>query len=179
MPEISAVAIALGTRFIKPTGVVFRGVLKPPPPAGPGFEAGYMPRRSLYVSKDADLKAGEVITDTSGTRYICADWSPDGLLGVQATKSFVLFGVTAYEKWSRQVFVTEPISGQRKLDKKKDLGTIPVSVEFTRRKNDNLDIEEEIYLVVTGSPVQLGDFLEERRVQKVDRVLGVYRCETF
>lgn len=179
MPEISALALALGTRFIKPSGAVFRGVLRAPPSGGASYDAGYTPRRSLVVARDTNLKAGEVITDTSGTRYLCAAWASDGVMGVQATRSFILFAITGYERWSRPVFSTEPISGQRKVERNRDYGMVAVCREFYRSREDGTRVDEEVYRVLTGSPLQIGDLLEERRVQRVEQILGVYSCEAF
>lgn len=179
MPEISALALALGTRFIKPNGAVFRGVLRSPPSSGSSYDAGYTPRRSLVVARDTSIQAGEVITDTSGTRYICADWSNDGVAGVVATRSLILFAVTGYEKWVRPTYTTEPISGQRKLERNRELGSIAVCREFYRTREDGTQVEEEVYRVLTGSRVQIGDLIEDRRVQRVVSILGVYSCEAF
>jgi hypothetical protein len=179
MPELSAVAATLGVPFTLGDGRSVRAVLRPPPPAASTYDVGANPRRTLIVSKDAKLPRVGLVTDRAGNHFLHALWSGEGLLGEMAVESHVLFAVTGNETWTRQVFTTEPISGQRVAGTPADLGAIPVVREKSRIENDNLRVEEEVYRVLCLVDLQVGDYLANRRVTYVESVLGLTTAEVF
>lgn len=176
MPEMSGVPRVLGTPYRFGNRTV-RGVLRPPPPAGPFLDGGLTPRRMLVVSNLEPSLAGQVITDLDGYRFLAAFWTGDNLLGRQNSKTYLLFAITSQEVWSRAGFSVEPISGQRIALANANLGLIDVVKEFTRRLNDGLDIEEEIYRVICAEELAVGDYLGSLRVTRVEKALGLTYAE--
>jgi hypothetical protein len=179
MPDLSRIPQTLGTTFFDGSGREFRGTLKPPPSAGPFFDAGLAPRRSLIVNIETHLTSGAVVTDADGTRFLAAEWSPDNFFGRARTRSFVLFEITHELAWTRSTFAVEPVSGQRLATGATVLGPILCAREFIRRKNDSLDIEEEVYRVMCNEPLVIGDFLNDQRVMRSDRIMGLTYAEVF
>lgn len=179
MPELSAVATTLGVPFTLGDGRSVRAVLRPPPPAASTYDVGANPRRTLVVAKETKLPRVGLIADRAGNRFLHALWSGEGLLGEMAVETHVLFAITDDEPWTRQVFSTEPISGQRVAGTPASLGTIPVVREKSRIENDNLRVEEEVYRVLCLVDLQVGDHLANRRVTYVEKVLGLTAAEVF
>lgn len=177
MPSLSGIPNALGVDFTDAFGRTVRGVLRPPPPAGPFFDGGLSPRRMLVVSPNQPLASGAVLEDFEGNRFLCANWSPDGLLGKAHSRTFVMIAITADLSWTRLTTAVEPISGQTVKSGTTALGTVTCAQEFVRRKNDALDIEEEIYRVLCAEMLQLGDYLGSYRVTRVEKGLGLTYAE--
>lgn len=177
MPSLAGIPNALGSDFTDTFGRRVRGVLRPPPPAGPFFDGGLSPRRMLVLSRNQELASGTILEDTDGNRFLCALWSPDGLLGGSHARTFVLIAVTSDLVWTRTTTTVEPISGQVVKNGSASLGTISCAQEFIRRKNDALDIEEEVYRVLCSAQLQLGDHLGSYRVSRVEKSLGLTYAE--
>jgi len=179
MPDLRRVPQALGFTFTTAAGKPFRALLRPPPPPGPGYEPVVAPRRALLVGPEVGLPATGWIRDPSGLRFLHALWSNEGVVGQVTAQMHVLFAVTGDETWSRPSFTLEPISGQRLASGSTVFGTTPTTREFFKRKNDALDVEEEVYRVVCLAALQVGDFLGDRRILKVESVLGLTTAEVF
>lgn len=177
MPSLGAIPNVLGTDFTDPFGRSIRGVLRPPPPAGPFFDGGLSPRRMIVVSRNQPLNTGTILQDPDGSRFLCAQWSPDGLLGMAHTRTFVMLSITSDMAWTRTTTTLEPISGQKVASGNSLLGTVSCVREFIRRKNDALDIEEEIYRVMCREAILLGDYLGGFRVMRVEQSLGLTYAE--
>lgn len=179
MPLLSRVAGALGVPFFPLGGREIRATVRPPPPAGPGFEGALTPRSTIIVNSQSSLPTAGVIRDGHGTRFLHARWGREGVLGSATAEAHVLFAVTGDEAWTRNTFTTEIISGQRVAGALQSLGTVPVVREFVRRKNDALDVEEEVYRVLCLAALLVGDFLGGRRVTRTEGVLGLVHAEVF
>ncbi len=176
MPSLSNIPRVLGVPYRFEGGLV-RGVLRPPPPAGPFMDGGLTPRRMLVLSQKDPGIAGKILTDLDGYQYLAAYWTGDNLLGVQHSKTYLLFAITNQEVWSRTGFNVEPISGQRIATTNNSLGLISVVKEFVRRFNDGLDIEEEIYRIICAEQLQVGDYLGNFRVTRIEKSLGLTYAE--
>ena len=137
------------------------------------------PRSTIIVGSKSSLPTAGVIRDAHGTRFLHARWAREGVVGHATAESHVLFAVTGDEAWTRNTFTTEIISGQRVAGTPQGLGTVPVVREFVRRKNDALDVEEEVYRVLCLAALLVGDFLGGRRVTRTEGVLGLVHAEVF
>lgn len=179
MPSLSRIPTTLGLPFTDTYGREVRGVLRPPPLAGPFFDAGLAPRRSLVVDAASWVTTGLVLKDVDGTRFLTSEWSLDNFMGAAHTRSFVLFMITDDHPWTRAAYTVEPISGQRVTSGDMMKGIVSCAREFVRRKNDSLDIEEEIYRVLCAEPLFVGDMLGDRRVMRSERILGLTYAEVL
>lgn len=179
MPNLGGIPGALGVSLRAMNGRMVRGVLRPPPPAGPFFDANIPPRQMFVVAPDQWLATGEVLTDVVGNRFLMARWSIDNLLGQVHTHTFVMFAITRDVLWERSTWTIEPVSGQREASGRTTLATIPCAMEFVRRKNDALDVEEEIYRVLCNVELEEGDFLVNKRVMRVEKNLGLTYAEVL
>ena len=179
MPDLSRVAAVLGIPYRTEQGQVVRATVRPPPPAGPGFEGAISPRFTLILPKGAMIPKVGTLSDEDGNRFLHTEWSVEGVLGQSTARMHILYRITGDEVWTRPVFTTEPISGQRVVSPTPiQLGTIPVVREFQRRKIDG-GIEEEIYRVLCARDLQINDYLDIRRVTRVEKVRNLTYAEVF
>lgn len=179
MPDLSRVAAVLGVPFKTTTGQTFRATVRPPPQVNPSWEGSLVPRQTILLPRGVLLPANGVIIDGDGNRFLHSVWSSEGVLGNRTAVSHVLYAVTAYEVWTRPTYTTEAISGQRVPDEPEMLGLVPVVREFLRRKDDTLNVTEEIYRVLCAAALKVGDHLDARRVTRVESVRGLTFAEVF
>jgi hypothetical protein len=177
MPSLAGVASALGVPYTTPAGIQVRATVRPPPPVGAAFEGAMTPRHSIVVAPDSILPLVGELADSFGNRFLHAEWGREGLMLSPSARTHVLFPITGEEPWTRNSFTTEPISGQRIVGTPTALGVIAVVREFIRRENDALDIVGEVYRVLCTRSLEVGDFLDGRRVRRVESVLGLTYAE--
>ena len=148
-------------------------LFRKPPTSGSRYDAEFIPRHSLLVSPSENIPVGTVIFDKTGNRFLCMPWATEHYRGQPLVTHMVLFEVTQDLLWVRPTDTVEPISGLAQPGEDEVLGIVPAAVDPFRRKTDALHIEQEIYKVMCVAPILVGDFLDKKRVRRVETSLGV------
>lgn len=151
-------------------GPATRGIIfHPPDQEDPGVEFGTR-RLTLRVRPDSLIRTGQVIQCTSG-RFVVADFNVNG-----DYRNHLLFQVDRLVTWTRLVSEEDPLTGlPRKAGEPENLGKIWVLWQRQRREYMDLPIRanQETTMTVTGSHLEVGDFLDGKRVSRVNLALGI------
>lgn len=136
----------------------------------PGVEFAY-PKVSCRVKPGSLIRTGQVLKTQGEEHFLVCDHS--------ATPKYVthhLFRCDRQMVWTRPGTATDALTGlQRATGAPIAMGTIYVMQERVRREFTDLTlrISQEQAVVATGSPVQIGDMLDQRRVARLSFALGV------
>lgn len=132
------------------------------------------PRRLLQVKPECPVHVGDVISNSSGTMYICADHG-EGWREVPIYRQFKLYQVDQIYPWKRATITTDTLTGLKKSTGSfTSLGSAYCSIEPASPERDAFKIPEAQAEIVTSSAIQLGDILGPWEVVRVDQQLGVY-----
>ena len=174
MVELSSVVSVFSSLIRTDTGRAIRGVFGIAPKVGVHFTGLLTPVRLLSIPVGQRFKAGEIVIDADGIRYLAGNWTANTMLGHKVCENFILFEVHEYVPWTRAVTVEEPISGGSRVVSNTLLGTIGVLREPQALQLDAIGIQVERYRYLMGQKPQLGDFLEDKEVKLIDFVNGLY-----
>lgn len=135
----------------------------------PGAEFS-TPKTTLRVKSGSIIVPGMVVITPGGEHNLVAEHSQQG-----DYKTFHLFQTDRKVTWTRQTFVTDVISKQKKAGPPTVFPDIWVMWERTRREFMDLTIRiaQESYLVATGADVHLGDYVDNKQVKRVSQALGI------
>lgn len=166
--------ITLSTRFqqkfIHEAGWQFSGTLQPVEDMKIYSDDYFQVRQILRVFSKNGVKAGDVVQDMLGQRYILGEYDLR-----QHYEGFRMYPVTQSAVWKRETSKVDQLTGLKKSIGLETKGTIWITGETVSREARGGDIlvREEVFRVVTGSAVELGDTLNDHKVIKVHATLGV------
>jgi hypothetical protein len=162
-------------RFFEPVQIIggpkTRAIVQRPSQVDqPGLEFAH-PKLTCRVRRDSLVKSGQVITIQGGANYLVCDHFSD-----QDWRIHHLFRCDRQVDWTRPQVGVDPLTkleragGQQEL-----LGTIWVMWERVRREfvDLSLRISQEQYTIATGAPVQINDYIDGKKVDRVASALGV------
>lgn len=177
MVELSSVVSVFSTLIYTDKGRSFQGYIGAAPKVTVHFTGLLTPVRLLSVPIGQVFQAGEIVIDRDGIRYLAGNWAASSLLGHGVCENFVLFEVHAYVEWTRSVSTVEPISGGRREGTPQVLGTIGVLREPLSLQNDSTGIPVQRFRYLIGPRPQVDDFIEGKRIRRIDFVNGIYYAE--
>ena len=136
----------------------------------------YFPvRQILRIFYDPGVKAGDIIIEKSGQRYLLGELD----LRQGLYTSFRVYPLNQKVMWSREVEVIDSLTGEPRGNGKQNLGEIWIASEIISReaRGSHVLVKEEVKRVLTGSAVKLNDFLGNERVVKANPALGIQMLE--
>lgn len=141
----------------------------------PGLEFSY-PKLVGRVRRDSIVRPGHIVEIPGGSRYLCADRYEES-----GWRTFHMFQCDRKVRWTRMTTKTHALTGVKQADVETDLGEISVMWERVRREFVDLSfrISQERHLVACGADVQIGDRLDDKRVDRVSKSLGVNIAEVM
>jgi hypothetical protein len=148
-------------------------ILHPPNSRDPGVDFA-SPRITLRVRPDSLIRPGQVIHSASGY-FIVAEYNRNA-----DYTNHTLYAADRVVPWTRTAMVVDPVSLLTvKTGPPTLLGNIRVMWQRQRRELLDLSIRmsQETTLTVTGSNVQIGDYLDGIRVVRRSDSLGVVVLE--
>ena len=139
----------------------------------PGAEFA-LPKTTLRVDPRSIIRNRMVVELRGGDKFLVAEHS--------ATHEYVthhLLPVDRQVTWTRPQTRIDPVSKVKVTTAPEQKGMIWVMWERTRREFMDLSIRiaQENYLVATGEPVQIGDYIDNKLVRRVAHALDVYILE--
>lgn len=179
MPDLARINTHFGTPCLKLDGTIVRGVLRPAQDVRATFHGLLYPRSMLIVDPAQPVSAGDAIIDPQGNTFLCGAWSESRMGKVLVGRQFVLFYAPYMTKWQRGTTTTEPISGLPVSGAVQLLGQFPALKEPVSRAKDEERVQIDLTRVVMGVPLQLGDFVDGARVQRVEPMLGLTYAEAY
>jgi hypothetical protein len=181
MPSLQTVGRRFESELYTETGYPFPGVIEP---LDEGAVASYdftEPRLILRVRHDCPVVTGSHLMDPAGRKYIMANHDVGLAYDQTLYKTHRLFLCNKTVLWERDgVGTTDPLTGLKVSDgARQNLGTIDVLIEqYGREQTDvQIRIAEQRRRLVTSSPVQLGDLIDNMLVRRVDAALGIWIAE--
>lgn len=129
-----------------------------------------LPKTTLRVGKNSLIHAGLAVRLAGGDIYLVAEHSETA-----EYRTHHLFPADRRVSWTRMTTKIHPVTQQKTNDVPQDRGMIWVMWERTRREFMDLAIRiaQDSYLVATVADVQLGDFVDNKRVRRVNEALGI------
>lgn len=133
--------------------------------------------RLLKVSPRSPARAGQVVVDPEGLRYILTEHMGSYFNGSLTYNTLRMIRADQELPWSRQTTAKDPITGLAKGTTTQDLGSLNVNVKpinLERRAKMKPESKVEI---LSGQELKVGDRLGDYSVTFVDHVLGVWLAE--
>lgn len=133
------------------------------------------PRHLLRTPPKTALKPGMVIRAPSGLPFIVGLNGPSENRIGTLWQSFRLFEPTGRYRWQRRTKVRDAITKQDREGPLQDLGLVWAALEPLDREQSDREMRQnfEQMRIITGASVQPDDLLDNRRVTKLDRQLGL------
>lgn len=163
-----------GSRLYEPVqilgGPTSRAIVQRPPDIDrPGAEFTH-PSLTCRVRHGSLISTGQIVRLQGGSNYLVTNHSE--------TADWVthhLFRCDRQVTWTRLTTTVDPLTQLPKASSPTSLGEIWVLWEKMRREFTDLSmrIAQENHLMVTGADVQLDDLIDDMRVKRVNRALGV------
>lgn len=179
MPDLARINTHFGTPCIKMDGTIVRGVLRPAQDVRATFHGLLFPRSMFVVAPDQPLHAGDAITDPEGNVFLCGKWSDSRMGKTLVARQYVLFYAPYMATWQREITGVEPVSGLVTSNGLRTLGMTPALIEPEGRAKDDEHVQVDLTRIVVGVAVQLGDFINNTRIQRVENMLGLTYAEAY
>lgn len=127
------------------------------------------------VARFAKLNPGKIVIDEMGIEWLAGEhgWSID------KCHYFKLFQVDQVLPWTRPVDVIDAVTGLKKSSEVMDLGLVRGTYEPRQSVETVRGIEEPRNLLITNASLKLGDYVDARRVVKVDQQIGLTIAEVI
>lgn len=170
----------VGDRFLQAMstleGTGFRGTIMPASDQeGSPFEFS-APRLVLRTRVEAEVRPGTIIRSPGGPMYLLGDhYAAEG-----DYRSWRMFLIERQFAWARTKTTKDDLTGLTKATGKPEaMGTVWASIEHDRRMftDPGLRLKTERVTLVTNTPVQVGDLLDDQLVTRVTEDLGLYIAE--
>ena len=134
-------------------------------------------RRYLRVFPPSPVAIGSIVS-VDGEQFLVAEHGK-GFHTVPIYIHFKLFKVDEVVSWKRPTLVAHAVTGIKTKTGVSTLGTAYVSVATkTDLEDDVVRVQTHRRLLVTNVAVVVDDLLGDEIITKVDRLLGLYLCET-
>lgn len=162
------------TQFWSASGRPFRGVMMPIQDSEvPSYDFSE-PRTLMRVRADCPMGVGHVIMDDLDRRWLLAtqDATRDWI-------TFKLFPLNAEVRWEREERRRDLLTNRPMAEGRICLEHLWVLREQGGRERTDgvIRVAEQTHRIITGAPLQLGDFIDNVQVKRVDSVLGVWLAE--
>lgn len=181
MPSLQTVGRRFESELYTETGYPFPGVIEP---LDEGAVASYdftEPRLILRVRHDCPVTTGDLMMDPAGRKYIMANHDIGLVYNELIYRTHRLFLCNKVVQWEREGSGTiDPLTNLKTGDAPLELvGVIDVLIEqYGREQTDvQLRMAEQRRRLITASPVQLGDVVDNMVVRRVDQALGIWIAE--
>ncbi len=179
MPDLAHINTHFGTPCLKLDGTVVRGVLRPAQDVRATFHELLFPRSMFVVAPDQPVEAGDAIIDPQGDTYLCGQWSDSRMGKRLVARQFVLFFAPYMAQWQRDILSTEPISGLSVSSGLRSMGVFPALKEPEKRAQDQERVMIDLTRILMGVPLQIGDYVDGARIQRVENMLGMTYAEAY
>lgn len=130
-------------------------------------------RRILRCSLTSPVTAGATVVDTVGIYWLVGEHG----VSVSDHHYFKLFQAELTLTWTREGVYENAITGVKKSTGPTALGTIKGTYERQATTIDGTLVEEGKNLLITNAALLVGDFIDKRRVVRVDHQIGLYIAE--
>ena len=177
--SLSDIVAAFSAPLVTGRGTNIVGQFRAPQNVRATFDGLFTPRSMLLVPPGQDIIAGDTVTDADGNSFLCGTWPVDRFLGRVVAQVFVVFDAPLALTWGRPITTPDLVSGLNRLTGTKNLGTIQGLKETIGKAKDETNVSVSMYRVMTGSPIQLDDYVDGSRVTRLVPTLGLYYAETL
>lgn len=128
-------------------------------------------RQILRVDYPVGVRSGQVVQESSGQRYLLADY--DHREGVYT--GFRAIPVNKQVTWTRVEPIIDQLTGEPKGSRKIEMGNIWAVSELLSRnaRGSHILTREEVTRVLVGADVALSDLIDDRVVKEVNSTLGI------
>lgn len=133
------------------------------------------PRHVLRTRGTSALKEGMVLRSPAGSHFIVGQNGPSEQPQGTIWHSWRLFEATQQVSWKRRKKVQDPITKLDRDDGLEDMGMIWAAIEpLDREQSDfRMSASFEQARVIVGRPIKHDDLIEDRKVTRAERSLGV------
>lgn len=170
---------ALGTPMKTLTGQLLYGVFKKATDAREHYDTEFLTRRMLVIDGDQNVAPGSILLDPNGTRLLMFPWSGYYFGKAKGARTFAMFEINADMIWTRTQTTPEPISGLEQVGAPANLGSVPVAMDAWNPKVDALQVDKPTFHIVCGVPLQVDDFLDDKRVRRVVNNRGLTFADVY
>lgn len=179
MPSLSSISTNFRSEFVTEDGRTILGTIYPVEVGRiPSYD--FTPARQIFrTTPHSEAEAGMVITDVYDRKLLLGDLGLAAFSGSKTYKTFRLFEMNQSMHWTRETVVVDSVTGIERSSGVTDLGYIWAANELNGREelDRTLKIKEDISRVITGANLQLGDYLDNRIVRRMNIQLGVRVAE--
>jgi hypothetical protein len=137
-----------------------------------------LPRRLLRVDVNAPVKAGMVIRDPEGTVFMTGNHGDSQTGHGVAFRSFRLFEASQQFSWQKRGKKIDPVTRLERdtglVDQPPVWGAYEPSPEMFDKQ---LRTSMEMGRFITNADVKLDDMIDNRKVSRVDQMLGLRICQ--
>jgi hypothetical protein len=153
-----------------------RGALSP---ANLNEQPAYLfitPRHVFKTPFPTALKPGMVLRSNGGEVFIVGENGPSDTFKGMLWQSFRLFEATGQYEWARGKEYQDQITHLKTKGKPEVIDTIWAALESLDREvaDREMRVNFEQRRVITGSPIKVGDTVDNHTVSKVDKQLGLW-----
>lgn len=134
------------------------------------------PRHVFRVRTGSLLRAGMVIQSPLGAKFIVGDNGPSESWRGSLWNSYRLFAVTGQYSWTRRQTTVDPVTRLKIEDPQPVvIGQIWAALEPLERELTDREMRQnfEQMRLITGATVLADDMVDNRRITKVDKQLGL------
>ena len=159
-----------GQVFTNEAGFRFTGTLQPVEDMKIYADDYFPVRQILRVFTPVTVRAGDVIRDTLGQRYLLGELDRRDVY-----EGFRLYPLNRQVEWLRPATGLHPLTGEPVSGTPTSRGQIWILSEVVSReaRGAQIKVSEEVKRILTGADVQLNDLLGGERVVKMQKVLGI------
>jgi hypothetical protein len=171
----------VGRRFEVPFTIieggsgVIRGVMSEADQKQIPVYAFVNPRHVLRTPLKTALRTGMVVRSQSGAVFIVGENGPSEQPEGTIWMSWRLFDATQQVHWTRRRKTIDPVTRLERDQGFDDLGLIWAAIEpLDREVSDfRMSASFEQARIITGQPIKHDDLIDERKVTRSERALGV------
>ncbi len=130
-------------------------------------------RRILRTRPTGPVQPGQIVVARDRTEWLVGEHG----LSENDHHYFKLFEIDERLPWARQFKLEDPLTGLAQTEGQEQLGTIRGTYERRVDAIDALGVPEPANVFITNAAVRLHDLVGGRKVERVDRMLGLYIAE--
>lgn len=180
MPDLQTIGRRFESTLYTAAGFPVKGVVLPNrDDAGVTFDFSE-PRITIRLRHDTPVKLGEILADPAGRKYLLAVHDSNSVYDKVLYNTVLAYPINKTVKWERiSGGAIDTLTGLKKSGSKQTMGTIDVLVEMMLREDMDpaIRVREETLRLITASPIQLNDIVDNMVVKRVNQARGVWVAE--
>lgn len=177
MPSLQTIGRRFENDMVRADGFPFKAVVLPlDDSTGVSYDFSE-PRLIVRLRHDSSVGSGQVVMDPAGRRLLLGTHDENSIYNEVLYKSCVAYILNTEAKWERPTEgETDPLTKLKRGAGRTPMGTIEALIEpmMRERTDGTIRVRESAYRLVTGAPVELGDFVNDMVVKRLDNLRGIW-----